>query len=526
MNSSGRFFRQFASSAGVLLLGACTSVGPDYERPDSPLGPDWYQAETTAFSTSPQEVAEWWQLFGDPELDSIVRLAQEANNSLEIAGLRVFQARAQLGLATGLQYPQTQVAGGGVTTVGASENAANTAAGDLHYLQYDLGVTASWEIDFWGRYRRGIEAADAAYLASLAAYEQATILVAAQVVSTYVAIRSIEEQIRITNSNITIQQRSYDIVDVQYRNGATSEIDVLQARTLLLSTQATLPALEADLAQARHALSALLGRAPGSTATLLSAQGTIPDVPEQLVIGMPADLLRQRPDVRQAEFAAMAANASVGLATADLYPSFTLSGTLGLISADHTNTTRTGETGIDELFSGDSLTFSAGPAFVWPFFNYGRIKNNIRVQDALLQQALTGYRETVIQAARDVEDAIAGLNGARAQHEILEQAVDVARRSSDVAMLRFTEGFADYQRVLDAQTALFRQQGRLVAARGQTAAAVVSLYLALGGGWQTSATRQLVPAGTLDEMRERTDWDDLLDETVRDAQDRTREQQR
>jgi NodT family efflux transporter outer membrane factor (OMF) lipoprotein len=499
--------------AGGLCLSACTLVGPDYQRPESPLAPEWYQEEMAGLSTSPQEEAAWWKLFGDPELDRLIERALSDNNTLEIAGLRVLESRAALGLATGLQYPQTQVAAGGATGISASENAANTAAGDLDYVQFDLGITASWEIDFWGRYRRGIEAADALYRESLAAHDDATVIVAAQVAFAYVGVRTIEDQIRITHDNIASQQRSFEIVDVQFRNGQTSELDVLQAHTLLLSTQATLPVLIADLKQAQHALSVLVDLPPGAVQSMLVADAGVPAVPEVLAIGVPAELLRQRPDVQAAEYRAMAANANVGLAEADLYPSFSLSGSVALIAADGTDTTRSGVSGIGELFDSDSLTWSAGPAFVWPFFNYGRIRNNVRVQDARLQQTLTAWRETVLQAAREVEDAVAAFNGAREQQQLLEKTVTVAQRATDVSMLRFQEGFADYQRVLDAQTALFAQQGRLVASKGDTAAALVSLYLALGGGWQANEAA-LVPESTIETMRERTNWGDLLDEPV------------
>jgi NodT family efflux transporter outer membrane factor (OMF) lipoprotein len=515
LNASAEIRRISISTAvlGASLLAACTTVGPDYEQPASPVGPDWYQAEVAGLSTSPPEEIEWWRLLGDPELDRLVEMALAQNNTLEIAGLRVLESRAALGIATGLQYPQTQVAAGGATAVSASENAANTVAGDLDYTQYDLGLSATWEIDFWGRYRRGIEAADAIYRQSLALHDEATVLVAAQTALAYLTIRTTEDQIRITSDNIASQQRSFEIVDVLFRNGQTSELDVLQAQTLLFSTQATLPVLEAGLEQARHALSVLVDLPPGGVEPLLSAGMPVPDVPGQLAIGIPAELLRQRPDVRAAEYLAMAANANVGVAEADLYPSFTLSGTVGLVAADGTDTTRTGESGIGELFDGDSLTWSAGPAFVWPFLNYGRIRNNVRVQDAQLQQALTFWRETVLQAAREVEDSIATLNGAREQHRLLQKTVTVAQRATDVAMLRFQEGFADYQRVLDAQTALFAQQGRLVASKGDMATALVSLYLALGGGWQ-GRTDALVPESTIETMRERTNWGDVLDEPV------------
>ena len=492
------------------LLSACATVGPDYVRPDMQMAPDWYQRDYAAPDVTADETKRWWETLDDPELNRLIGLAFQANNTLEIAGLRVLESRAQLGLATGNQYPQAQVIAGGATGIRASKNAANTSAGDLQYTQFDAGISASWEIDFWGRFKRGVEAADAAYLSSVSAYDQALVLVAAQTASAYLAIRTLESQLRITQSNIASQQRSYEIVDVQFRNGNSSELDVLQARTLLLSTQATVPGLEADLHRAKHGLSALLGKVPGSIVELVAADGKIPVVPDQLAVGVPAEVLRQRPDVRQAEYLAMMQNANVGVATANLYPSFSISGSLGLVAAGNTNTTQTGKSGFDQLFSSDSVSYAVGPSFVWPFLNYGRIKNSIRVQDARLQQALIAYRETVIQAAREVEDAFVSLDGTRSQDKILEETIAVAARANEMALLRFREGFADYQRVLDAQQAQFTQQGRYVGNKSNIVKSFIALYVSLGGGWQGRENAGLVSEGSLNMMRERSDWGELL----------------
>ena len=459
-------------------------MGPDYVQPESPLGPDWYQAERAGFATTPAEQVRWWQQLNDPALDQLVELAHRQNNSLKIAGLRVQESRAQLAIATGNQYPQSQAASGDATAVQASKNAANTAAGDLSFTQFNVGIGASWEIDFWGKFRRGVEAADAGYLASVAGYDQVMVLVTAQVSATYLAIRTLEEQLRITRENIALQQRSYDIVDIQFQNGSTSELDVLQARTQLLSTQSSIPQLQTELYQAQHAMSTLLGLAPAQVRDLLGTESAIPDIPETTALGLPADMLRQRPDVRQAEYLAMAQNARVGVATANLYPSFSLNGSLGLSAAGNTDTTRTGKSGLSQLFSADSLTYAVGPSFVWPFLNYGRLKSSVLVQDARLQQALIAYRETALQAAREVEDAMVGLEGARQQDDLLRQTVSSALRSTEVAQLRFNEGFADYQRVLSAQQALFAQQSRYVSNQSRVVSSYITLYLALGGGWQ------------------------------------------
>ena len=499
----------FACAAGV--LGACTTVGPDYVQPESPLGPNWYEAEFARYDTDAEQQVAWWKTLGDPVLDELIELAHRQNNNLKIAGLRVLESRAQLGIAVGNQYPQVQVAAGDASAVQASKNAANTAAGDLSFTQYNVGVSASWEIDFWGKFRRGIEAADAAYLASVAGYDQVMILVTAQVCSAYLSIRTLEEQVRITNDNIAIQQRSFDIVNVQFENGATSELDVLQARTLLMATKASLPSLQAQLYQARNALATLLGMPPSDMNDLLKGKSAIPSVPNILAIGLPADLLRRRPDVRQAEYLAMAQNARVGLAEANLYPSFSLAGAVGLTAAADTDTTRTGSSGFGQLFDGDSLTYSIGPSFVWPFLNYDRIKNSVRVQDARLQQSLIAYRETVLQAAREVQDAVVALEGAERQDELLAVTVASAQRSAEVAQLRFNEGFADYQRVLDAQQSLFTQQSRYVTNHSKIVANFIALYLALGGGWELRDDVDMIDAETRETMQERTNWGDLIE---------------
>ncbi len=490
-------------------LAACAPVGPDYVRPDAAINDQWPDYVHDEFHFVAQDSVAWWQVLEDPVLNQLVEHARQQNNNIKIAGLRVLEARAALGIAIGNQYPQSQVIAGNATRIEASESNANTAAGDLSYLQYKLGVSASWEIDFWGRFRRGIESADANLLATLASYDDTLVLLTAQVVDTYTVIRTAEEQLRIARVNLALQQRSYDIVDVLFRNGESSELDVQQAETLLLSTKATIPDIEIALRQANHALSTLMGMPPADMSAVLG-EGSIPHAPEKILVGVPADLLRQRPDVRRAELLAMSQNAQVGVAKANLYPSFSISGSLGLAAAGDTDTTRTGDSGIGELFRSESLTYSIGPSFVWPFFNYGRIKNNVRVQDARLQQSLVQYRETVIQAAREVEDAMVAYVGSQQQDEILTAAVISARRSTELSMLRYKEGFADYQRVLDSQQRLFGQQQRYVANKGAAVRSIAQVYRALGGGWQNQSGA-FVDEATRIEMEQRTDWGEMLD---------------
>lgn len=482
-----------------LLTCACAPVGPDFIKPEPEAPEQWSQPTDQGLETTPNELVQWWQVFNDPVLNQLVETARQNNNGLEIAGLRVLEARAQLGVATGAQYPQSQFAAGDASYISPADNTGATSG----FWQYGLGASASWEIDFWGRFRRAIESADAAFLASIAAYDQALVLLDAAVVDAYTVIRATEEQLRIAEDNVVIQRRSYDIAGVLYRNGASSELDMQQAETLLLATRATIPAQEAGITQARNALSTLLGQPPGTvTDTLLGSQG-IPLIPASISVGFPADMLRRRPDVRQAEMLAMAQNALVGLAQADLYPSFSLTGSIGVTAGG-------GDSDFGDMFNSDALTFSMGTSFVWPFLNYGRIKNNVRVQDARLQQTLVNYRETVLQAAREAEDAMAGLIGTREQSSILADTVVSAQRSNELSTLRYKEGFSDYQRVLDAQQALFTQQQRYATVQGDTVRNLVALYKSLGGGWENRQGPPWVDQETQKVMQDRTDWGDLI----------------
>lgn len=483
-------------------VSGCAAVGPDFVAPEAPVPDQWEQTGATGLKATPYELLNWWSVFNDPVLDELVTIAQQQNYTLELAGLRVLEARAQLGIATGLQYPQQQLAAGGVTRVFPSENAAQGSSG---FYQYDLGGALAWEADFWGKFRRGVESADAALQASVANYDEAVVLITAQVVRTYVTIRILEEQIRIANENLKLQQRSYDIADVLYRNGENSELDMQQALALLLSTKATIPDLETQLGLAQNALNTLLGQNNGFVEKMI-VPGPIPSVPDQVAVGIPADLLRRRPDVRMAELQAVAQNAQVGVATSDLYPSIALGGTLGLVSISKD----VGGGGASGLFNSDSISYSAGASFSWPVLNYGRIHNNIRVQDARLQQTLVAYQQSVLQAAQEVDDAMVSLAGAQSENSILVKSVEAARRSNELSLLRYREGFSSYQRVLDAQKSLFTQQNRYAASQGKAVQSLVNLYKALGGGWEVREGKPFVTENTLAVMRERTDWGDLL----------------
>ena len=485
-------------------LAACVTVGPDFVPPVLDAPPEWSAPLSEGLDAPGAPPDQWWMLFADPVLDELVTTARKRNNNLEIAALRVLEARAQLGIATGSQYPQSQFAAASATHVSPADNALVSSS----FEQYSAGASVAWELDFWGRFRRGIESAEALWLASIADYHQFQVLLTAAVVDAYTAVRVTQEQLRIAHDNVVLQQRSFEIAEVLYRQGSDSELDMQQARTLLLATEASIPEFEAALVQARNALSVLLGLPPGGVEPMLTGADAIPTVPADLAIGVPADMLRRRPDVREAELLAMAQNALVGLAEADLYPSFSLAGSIGVSAGGP------GDGSFGDLFDSDALEFSVGANLVWPFLNYGRIRNNVRVQDARLQQALVFYRENVLQAAREAEDAIAGFIGARRQARILAETVQSAERSNAISTLQYREGFSDYQRVLDSQQALFTQQQRYVAAQGNVVFALVDLYQALGGGWDASGVEPMPSPDSIDTMRERTNWGDMLEPTA------------
>lgn len=495
----------------ALALASCTTVGPDFVQPKARVPDKWQEADSAVDTQKSAEQIRWWESFGDPVLGKLIETAYQNNYNLKIAGLRVLEARAQLGIAVGTLYPQVQQAVGGATYTAASKNAANTKSGDLRFWEYNLGANVGWELDFWGKFQRGIESADANLLASISAYDNALVLLVAQVADTYVVIRSAEEQLKVAHENVALQQRGLRITDARFRGGDVGELDVLQARTQLQGTQATIPPLETGLQQAKNALSTLLGQPVGDLAKILGPQpGVIPAAPRAIAAGVPTDLLRRRPDVRQAELAAATQSAAVGVAEADLYPSFGLSGFLGVVSADATNTTRTGNSGAGQLFNADSLTFIGGPYFSWNILNYGRIRNNVRVQDARLQQQLENYQNTVLNAVKEVEDNMVAMLRSREQERILAETEALAKRALNLANVGYREGFSDFQRVLDAQNSLLRAQQQLVASRSTTVSSAIGIYRALGGGWEIRSGHDFVDQATRDTMQKRVNWGDLL----------------
>jgi NodT family efflux transporter outer membrane factor (OMF) lipoprotein len=482
----------------LIFLNACAMVGPDFTPPKADVAPEWAESRDTRLKKDLPDYKSWWQVFGDPVLEGLVLTAYENNLPLRIAGVRVLEARALLGVVVGEFYPQSQTGFGALEYNRISGNSFDLgnpgpANPGMGYWQGNLGVGASWELDFWGKFRRAIQSADANLLGSIAAYDDVLVSLTADVARTYVVIRVYEERLRIARENLEIQKESLRIARARFNAGDTGERDVQQAITQLSSTESQIPFLETGLQKARHALSILLGMPPGLLRDRLEADQGIPQAPL---------------DIRNAELQAASQCALIGVAKADLYPSFSLAGSFGFLSAD------VGNAGLGDIFSWSSRSVTFGPSFQWNILNYGRITNNVRVHDARLQGLILSYQDTVLRAQQEVEDGLVEFLKAQERIDFLKTSVDAAKRSADLALMQYRGGSTDYTTVIMAQQALLSEQDRLAATRGESPLGLVAVYRALGGGWQIREGKPFVPKDIKSVMMERTNWGSLLSEPI------------
>lgn len=486
-----------------LALVACT-VGPDYVRPSAPVNAAWSEQHDPRVAPNAAIDIAWWKTFDDPTLGTLIELAYHQSLPLQIAGLRILEARAQLGVAVGNQWPT-----GGPTAradaVGISEHAANQSFADHRFGEYQVGFDAQWEVDFWGKYRRGVRAANAEYLATVADYDNALVALTAEVARTYVAIRTYDLLLEMARSNEQIQQEGYEIAQARFKNGATSELDVMQAQALLETTRSTIPTLQLSRIQAANALSTLLGRTTGYVATVVAEPGVLPRPPAQIAIGVPAEVLRRRPDIRAAEFRAIAQCDRIGMSKAELYPKFTLFGFIGTASSQFGGRLANNSS-ITNLFGPGSLMWNLGGSVLWPILNYKRILNDVRVQDARYQEALVDYVNTVITAAQEVEDGLTGYLREQDSAVFAQNAVTASEQAVKLALVQYREGSVDYTRVLDTQRSLLDSQNRLINTQSAAVTNLIALYKALGGGWELRIGNPVVNDVIVDEMRRRTNW--------------------
>ncbi|WP_164561933.1 efflux transporter outer membrane subunit [Nitratidesulfovibrio vulgaris] len=493
----------------LTLLTACAKVGPDFSAPRGDVPDVWQDASHPVASSDADVDGTWWNTFNDPVLDSLVTEARSANLSLHLAALRVFEARARLGAAVGNLYPQTQQGTGGLTWTHPSDRAPTapqptTGRDNPDYVQTSAGLDVAWELDFWGKFRRGIEAADADLRASMADHQTALVSVSAEVARSYILYRTVQKQLAIAETNVAIQRESLRIATARFNYGATSERDMRQALSLLRDTEARIPNLAHSLRETRNALCVLLGKAPQDISARLG-DTPIPTAPTHVAVGIPADLLRRRPDVHKALATAAGQCARLGVAKADFYPAFTLGGFVGFTASN------VGAFGLGDTFS-NGFTAYGGPGLSLPLFNYGRIVSNVRAQDARFQQSLTSYRETVLVALRETEDAIDRFIQAQGRTALLTESASDAARSMQLALIQYQEGSTDFTTVLTAARDLATREDALAAAKGEICQSLVAMFKALGGGWHKLPGDVFIPVNALREMRERTHWGSLLEE--------------
>jgi NodT family efflux transporter outer membrane factor (OMF) lipoprotein len=466
-------------------------VGPNYCPPAAPVASQWIDYEDPRVKSEEQQLSEWWTVFNDPVLNRLIETAYQQNLTLRAAGARILQARALRAIAVGDLFPQEQFAFGEYSRIKVSERIANPPP-SVWFSEWTFGFSGSWELDFWGRYRRAIEAADAELDASVEDYDDVLVVLLADVASNYVQYRTFQQRIVYAKANVDIQRQSFELATDKFESGATIERDTHQARQVLEETEALIPALEIGQRQAANRLCVLLGIPPTDLDAILGAGSGVPVTPKEVVVGVPADLVRRRPDVRRAERLVAAQSARIGVAMSDLYPHFTVLGTIGVEAED-----------FDDLFRSGSMIGEISPGFRWDILNYGRLVNNVRVQDALFQELAYAYQDQVLIAGREAEDAIVSFLKSQEQTEHLAASVTAATRTVEITNDQYSEGAIDFTAVFVFQENLTESQDQLAVAQGDIALSLIEVYRALGGGWQIRLGGSSTPVASELETLER-----------------------
>ena len=511
----------------LCLPSACTVVGPDFDGITPTALPTSWNAD--AASADSRAVADWWQLFDDPTLTDLVERGAKQNLSLETAGLRIVQARAALGVSDALKFPQQQQVNANFSALYQDRDWYNSAG---------LGLDVGWEMDIWGKYTRGIESSEASLYASIASYRDVLVTLSAEIARNYIDYRTAQERIRLTRQNVAIQQRVVDMTQVQFDSGNVTELDVQQAKTQLYATLGALPGLDTSRLKARNALAVLLGERPQDIEPLLASandntavnldqrlQSTLREAvvsarykEDSIIPRAPIpdtrinpQLVLRRPDLQVAELNARAQSARIGLAEAELYPQFFLFGSVGL-----SQTVRSG----DSFDAGDALTASIGPGLSWNVFQYGRIKNQVRIEDALFQQSLNNYNQSVLDAIREITDALDAYRNSVQKSEYDFKAVEASVRAFNISANQYNNGLVGYERLLSTVEKMTLREDAYAQTRGAMANQVVTLYKALGGGWTPFDNLPPVRPATIEQMKARTDWGEYLDPGTLQGNDR------
>lgn len=464
---------RFLMPCAVLILAGCATVGPDYKAPDLSPPAAWH-AELSegleAGTEDPASLSAWWDALGDPVLSGLMEQAVKGNLDLKKAEATLREARARRTVSRSGLFPSVDASG----SVSKSRGSEETGGGSEREL-YRAGFDAGWEIDFFGGVRRSVEAADADLQASREYRRDVLVSLTGEVALNYVDVRAYQARIAAAEETLAVQENTRRLTEARYRSGLEDGLAVRQARYALESTRSTLPGLRSALEEAKSGLAVLLGLMPGSLEETLSEAMPIPPVPRLIAVGVPADALRRRPDVRKVERELAAQTARVGVATADLYPKITLGGSIGLESLT-----------ADRLLSSGSLFYGYGPSISWPIFHAGAIRANIEVQSALEEQALHTYESTVLGALEEVENALVAFAGEQIRREALTGAVREAREAVRLARIKYEAGLTDFSNLLEAERSLLSFRDQQVTSEGAVASDLIRLYKALGGGWKSS----------------------------------------
>jgi NodT family efflux transporter outer membrane factor (OMF) lipoprotein len=480
-------------------------VGPNYRKPPAPVAEEWIEAKNA--SVQSRYLQDWWSVFQDSTLNSLIDTAYDQNLNLRILGDRVLQARAQQAIAVGNIFAQTQQASGQYSRVALSHTAFNnpsafTGASALppppnapignFYSDWTAGFNMSWELDFWGRFRRNIESANATLDSSVENFDSALVTLLADVATNYVQYRVAQQRIKIARDNIATQDKLVALADRQFRIGTVTSLDVEQLRTLLEQTRSTIPALEIAQGQANDTLCILLGFPPRDLEPELGPEkelgsAPMPNTPPWVAAGIPAELLRRRPDIRSAERQVAAQSAQIGVAEADLYPTIFINGTIGYDAPD-----------ISKLFESRSFMGTITPNFKWNILNYGRIANNVHLQEAKTQELIATYQNDVLTAAQQVQTALRGFLRSREQAEFVARSATAAVAATKVEEKLFYDIKADVNRLYTLENTQLQEQDNLAVVQGNIALNLINVYRALGGGWEIRTQRDPAGAGPRD----------------------------
>jgi NodT family efflux transporter outer membrane factor (OMF) lipoprotein len=484
---------RWALLALLLSLCGCTSpleyihngfkVGPNYQRPPAPVAEKWIDADDVRIRKQDGEEL-WWTVFNDPALNDLVQFAYSQNLTLREAGFRVLENRAIVLGVFGNLFPQVQNMDGSEKRINLSRAFANDAFFPLkNFSVWNYGFNLAWEVDFWGRYRRALEASRDELDASVENYDDVLVTLVGDVASAYVETRVLQQQIAYARQTLELQRESLKIAAAKFKGGQVSEIDVNQGKSDVASTEALIEQKLIALRQTTNRLCVLLGLPPEDLLRKLG-EGPIPTAPPEVMAGVPADLLRRRPDVRRAERHAAAQNAQIGVAIADLYPHISITGSMGWVAGE-----------FKDLFSGRAFRGNIGPSFTWDILNYGRLLANIRVQDARFQALVVTYQNSLLIAGKEVEDGLVTFLQAQKRTGYEKEAVTAETAAFKQAVNQYQGGLVNYNRVVLIQEKLVDRQQSLAESQGLIALGLIQVYRALGGGWQIRLSSNTAAAG-------------------------------